>query len=93
MREIVRLKKNGLDAMDFIATFVTRRIQPLQPRARGMWTYTGLDDETHSSKSEMQTEEFEFRMKIITSVTCAVQMTGRVRPLDSRHPPTLVSTE
>ena len=29
MREIVRLKKNGLDAMDLIAAFVTRRIQLL----------------------------------------------------------------
>ena len=76
MREIIRLKKNGLDAMDLIAAFVTRRIQPLQARSRRMWSYTGLDDDTRYNNAEMQTEEFEFRMKIITSVTCAVQMTG-----------------
>ena len=93
MREIVRLKKNGLGAMDLIAAFVTRRIHPLRARNRGMWTYTGLDDDTRYNNSEMRTEEFEFRMKIITSMTCAVQMTGRVQPLDHRHPPTLVSTE
>ena len=79
--------------MDFIAAFVTQRIQPLQARARGMWTYTGLDDDIRYRKAEMQIEEFEFRMKVITSVTCVVQMAGRVRPLDNRHPPTLVSSE
>ena len=93
MREIVRLKKNGLDAMDLISAYVTRRIQPLQARTRGMWTYTGLEDETRYDNSEMTHEEFEHRMKVITSVTCAVQMTGRVRPLDHRHPPTLVCSE
>ena len=93
MREIVRLKKNGLDAMDLIAAYVTRRIQPLQARTRGMWTYTGLEDEMRYSNSEMTTEEFEHRMKVITSVACAVQMIGRVRPLDHRHPPTLVCSE
>ena len=29
MREVIRLKKNGLDAMDLIAAFVIRKIQPL----------------------------------------------------------------
>jgi len=93
IREIVRLKKNGLDAMDLIAAYVTRRIQPLQARTRGMWTYTGLIDEMRYNNSEMTTEEFEHRMKVITSVTCAVQMSGRVHPLDHRHPPTLVCSE
>ena len=93
MREIVWLKKNGLDAMDLISAYVTRRIQPLQARTRGMWMYTGINDEMHYSNSEMQTEEFKARMKVITSVACAVQMTGRVCPLDHRHPPTMVSSE
>lgn len=91
MREIVSLKKNGLDAMDLIATFVTRRVQPLQARARGMWTYTGLTDNTRYSNVEMLQEEFEQRMRVITSVTHVVKMLGRVRPLDSEHPPALVS--
>ena len=83
MREIMRLKKNGLDAMDLISAYVTQRIQPLQARTRGMWMYTGIDDEMRYSNSEMQTKEFESRMKVITSVACAIQMTGRVRPLAS----------
>ena len=58
-----------------------------------MWTYTGLEDEMRYSNSEMTTEEFKHRMKVITSVTCAVQMTGQVHPLDHRHPPTLVCSE
>lgn len=89
MREVVRMKKNGLDAMDLIATYVSRRIQPLQARPRGMWTYTGSSDTLRYSNVEMQTEEFETRMKVITSVSVAVQMVGRVRPLDHLRPPPL----
>src|SRR3954469_21548167 len=90
MREIVRLKKNGLDAMDLIALFVTRRIQPLQARARRMWEYTGIDDNTRYNNSAMSQKEFEQLMKIITSVTHGAQMAGRVRPLDITRPPALV---
>ena len=90
MREVVRLKKAGLDAMDLIALFVSRRVQPLQARARRMWEYTGTDDDTRYSNSVMSQKEFEQLMKIITSVTHCAQMSGRVRPLDAAHPPTLV---
>ena len=90
MREIVRLKKNSLDAMDLIALFVTRRIQPLEARARGMWEYTGTDDDTRYRNSVMSQDEFEQIMKVIASVTHCAQMSGRVRPLDAAHPPTLV---
>src|SRR3954464_5298463 len=87
MREVVRLKKNDLDAMDLIALFVTRRIQPLQARTRGVWEYTGTNDDTHYSNSVMFQEEFDKIMKIITTVTHCAQMTIRVRPLDAAHPP------
>src|SRR3954468_5058551 len=90
MREIIRLKNNGLDVMDLIATFVIRRIQPLQARARGMWTYTRLGDDTRYNRSEMPMDEFELQMKMITSVTHGLQSVGRVRPLSSENPPTLV---
>ena len=53
MREVVRLKKAGLDVMDLIALFVSRRVQPLQARARRMWEYTGTDDDTRYSNSAM----------------------------------------
>ena len=72
----MRLKKAGLDAMDLIALFVSRRIQPLQARTRRMWEYTGTDDDTRYSNSAMSQKEFEQLMKIITSVTHCVQMTG-----------------
>src|SRR4051812_37631295 len=90
MREIVRLKKNGLHAMDLIALFVTRRIQPLQARARGMWTYSGTNDDTRYNNTVVLQEEFAQIMKIITGVTHCAQMAGRVRPLDAAHLPTLV---
>src|SRR4051812_43473920 len=90
MLVIVRLKKNGLDAMDLIATFVIRIIQRLQARARGMWSYTGLWDDTRYSNAERPVDEFERQMKVITSVTHGLQMAGRVRRLDSQHPTTLV---
>ena len=91
MQEIVRQKKNGLDAMELIALYVTRRIQPLQARARGMWAYTGTDDDTRYNNTVVLQAEFEQIMKIITGVTHGAQMAGRVRPLDASHPPTLVS--
>src|SRR4051812_11561520 len=34
MREVINMKKRGLDSMDLIALYVGRRIQPLQARAR-----------------------------------------------------------
>ena len=84
------MKKRGLDAMDLIALFVSRRVQPLQARARRMWEYTGLDDNTRYNNKAMSQKEFDQLMKIITSVTHGVQMHGRVRPLDSNRPPVLV---
>ena len=90
MREVVKMKKAGLDAMDLIALFVGRRIQPLQARARRMWEYTGLEDDTRYNNMAMSQKEFEQLMKIITSVTHGAQMSGRVRPLDAGRPPILV---
>ena len=55
-----------------------------------MWTYSGLQDDTRYSNTEMPLDEFELQMKIITSVTHGLQMTGRVRPLGIDNPPTLV---
>jgi hypothetical protein len=90
MREIVSMKKRGADAMDLIALFISRRIQPLQARARKMWEYSGLEDSARYNNKAMSQKEFEQLMKIITSVTHGAQMHGRVRPLDSTHPPVLV---
>ena len=90
MEEIVNMKRKGLDAMDLIALFVSRRVQPLQARVRRMWEYTGLEDPTRLSKKPMNQREFEQIMKIITSVTHGAQMKGRVKPLDCNRPPTLV---
>ena len=84
------MKKAGLDAMDLIALFVSWRIQPLQARARRMWEYTGIDDDTRYNNTAMSQKEFEQLMKIITSVNHGAQMSGRVRPLDAAHPPTMV---
>src|SRR3954469_9243449 len=64
MREVVRLKKASLDAMDLIALFVTRRIKPLQARARRMWEYTGPNDNTRYNNSVMSQKKFEQLMKI-----------------------------
>ena len=90
MREVVNMKKSGLDAMDLIALFVSRRVQPLQARVRRMWEYSGLEDPTRLSSRPMNQQEFDQIMKIITSVTYGAQMKGRVRPLDVNRPPTLV---
>jgi len=90
MREVVNMKKRGLDAMDLIALFVSRRVQPLQARARRMWEYTGLEDNTRYNNKAMSQKEFDQLMRIITSVTHGAQMHDRVRPLDSNRPTVLV---
>ena len=84
------MKKRGLDAMDLIALFVSRRVQPLQARVRKMWEYSGLEDPTRYSNKPMNRKEFDVLMKIITSVTHGAQMHGRVRPLDCNRSPVLV---
>ena len=84
------MKKAGLDAMDLIALFVSQGIQPLQARARRMWEYTGIDDDTSYNNTAMSQKEFEQLMKIITSVAHCTQMNGRVRPLDAAHPSNMV---
>jgi len=53
MKEISIMKKKGLDAMDLIALFVSRRVQPLQARVRRMWEYSGLEDPTRLSSRSM----------------------------------------
>src|SRR4051812_2829279 len=90
MREVVSMKKRGMDAMDLIALYISRRIQPLQARARKMWEYSGLEDNARYNNKAMSQKEFKQLMKIITSVTHGAQMHGRVRPLDNNHPPVLV---
>ena len=84
------MKKRGLDAMDLIALFIGRRVQPLQARVRKMWEYTGLEDPTCYNNKTMSQKEFDQLMRIITSVTHGAQMHGRVRPLDSSRSPVLV---
>ena len=90
MKEIISMKRKGLDAMDLIALFVSQRVQPLQARVRRMWEYSGLEDPTRLSSRPMNQQEFDQIMKIVTSVTHGAQMKGRVRPLDCNCPPTLV---
>ena len=49
LQETVGLEVSGLQIM---ATFIRRRIQPLQARAHPMWEYTGVEDPTRVSKKE-----------------------------------------
>ena len=65
---MVAVVNAGVNGMDLLETFLTRRIQPLQARAHSMWLYEGSNDPTRVHPEEVVETNVGARTK---SITCA----------------------
>ena len=72
MNKIEALRgKVDLDAfgLQVTATFVSRRIQPLQDRVRPMWEYSGILDLMRVSEEELTAKDLRAKLVTITALT------------------------
>ena len=56
----------GVNGMDLLETFFSRRIQPLQARAHPMWLYEGPGDSTRVHPEDLTEKEVGAKIKAIT---------------------------
>jgi hypothetical protein len=61
-RQIAKLSKDGLEGIDTINCWISRRIQPLQHRDSLMHEYTGANDGMRYSNKEMDPKVVEKRI-------------------------------
>ena len=67
MERLQELKAAGLTSLNLIATWVQRKIGPLQRRPSLMCEYMGMKDpQRHDSSRFMSIEQFTLRMKQVT---------------------------
>ena len=71
--------------------FVMRRIQPLMLRDHPMWEYTGVKDTTRTKSSELSPDEFDARIRAITSIDRDDSPTLAHTPFSSENPPKKVT--
>ena len=62
---MIRVVNDGVNVMDFLETFFTRRIQPLQDRAHPMWLYKGPGEPTRVHPGELIEKEVRAKIKAI----------------------------
>lgn len=78
--------------MYLLETFLSRRIQPLQERAKPMWTYEGPSDPTRVHPEDLTKSEVEDRVKFNTSARANPQGARRVAPYEQGEPPAEVNS-
>jgi len=73
LMERVRVLQNTagqeLSGVQILATFLRRRIQPLQARVHGMWMYQGATDPTRVGAEELSTNEVDKSIRSLTILT------------------------
>lgn len=68
--ELLRLPKGrALTGVDIMATWLKRRVQPLQARVEPMWKYTGVADPMRVSAEELSADELRAHVKALTHLT------------------------
>lgn len=88
---LVSIKRASVGRIDLLETFLSRRIQPVQERARPMWMYEGLGDSTRVHPQALTGMEIEDMVKLITSVRDDTQGGRKVAPYDRDPLPPEVS--
>ena len=62
------LCKDGLEAADLVATFIVRRVLPLQRRAHRICDMSGHRDSTRTSTEKLDRETLRTRVRAITDL-------------------------
>lgn len=71
---VVALSADGLTGQDIVAAWVSRWIQPLQERGRGIWMYSGGRDLERTSPLRLDDHTFETRMRRITRYGACISL-------------------
>jgi hypothetical protein len=81
--------------LQIITHFLRLRVQPIQARVHGMWSYSGSKDPTRVSKEHLSTAELEKIARQFTTLTAAdaIVSSCRITPFDKKHPPPAVSSQ
>ena len=77
---------------EIAALFLRRRIQPLMARDHTMWMYTGQDDSTRISRSDLTAEELKDEVRRLTKLNKQdkIQLEPLREPYDAEHQPSVV---
>lgn len=72
---------------EFAATFLERRVQPLQARSQPMWKYTGVDDATRVGKSVPEESSIIEAVRRFTKLgkNDNIPLKPLVKPLDASY--------
>ena len=91
MEQIAELRKVSsgpwINGLHLSCIFVMRRIQPLMVRDHPMCEYTGVKDTTRTKSNELSPDEFDARIRAITSIDREDTPTLAHTPLSSDNPP------
>jgi hypothetical protein len=90
--EIINLKKQGLTGDDLLATFISRRISPLQLRTHKICHMSGRHDSNRFSTFELTKSQVWKRVWAIATTPMTVDWEYGKAPYDRAHPAPVVST-
>jgi hypothetical protein len=89
--EIVNLKKEGLSGDDLLATFISRRISPLQLRTHKICHMSGRHDPNRFTTVELSKAQVWKRARAIATTAMPIDWQYGKEPYDRAHLPPTVS--
>lgn len=93
MKKIGELASQGLTSNDLTTIWANHQIQPLQARLTPMWQYSGSDDPTKTTPTNLEDLQFESKMKHLTQVRENLRREGPVPLLGIARPPPMVHSD
>ena len=92
-KAIIQLKDSeGMSSDDLLATFISRRISPLQRRVHKICHMSGRHDPTRMTTFELTKPEIRRRVKAIARTSMTDDWKWGKEPHDRAHPAPAVST-
>ena len=87
VKRVKELRQEGLEAADLVATFVLRRVLPLQRRPHGICDMAGNLDCTRTSTVNLIGDEVCNRVRTITELTIPKGWWFGMHPYTRKKPP------
>lgn len=81
------LIRDGLDGAHLIATFMSRRIQPIKKRCHGMSEFTGNSDPTRERLTKLTQDDIFSRVADLVSTDTNICTDGKPPPYHHKRPP------
>ncbi|XP_022680442.1 uncharacterized protein LOC111256491 [Setaria italica] len=89
LAQITDLRTSGLTGINVAASFLKRRVQPLQQRAHSGFKYTSFDDPSRMSSEDVSDDDVEALLgKLFRNYQGVLVLPGLLRQFDSWYGPT-----